>query len=117
VIFRAFRRPGDPVVVLLSPGAAVDSYGDPVEAWGSGARAPLPRAVVQDRDSVESAGDGRQRVVTRRVVYTPGDVGATERHRVEIDGEVWQVDGQPAVKRGLGYRNVYTALEVVRPTG
>lgn len=114
MIFR--RRPGDPRVVLVEPLTREDSYGDVVEDWAAPTRTLLPRAQVQDRDSVEAPGPGRQRISSTRVVYVEGDYGLLAGARLEIDGESWQVDGRPAVKRGFS-RNVYTAFEVVRPTG
>lgn len=116
MILRPSRR-GEPRVTLVRPTVSADSYGDPVVSWAAPVRTVLHGAVVQDKTSVETGGDARQRLTTTRVVYVPGDVEAESTDRVEIDGETWRIDGHPFVSRGLGYGNVYTTFLLTRPTG
>lgn len=105
-----------PTVVRLRPTSVPDSYGDPVESWDVPERTVLRGAFTQDRDSLEVTGDGRTRVVTRRVLYAYGDAALTAADRVEVDGVVHLIDGEPAVHRSRT-RPVYTSASLVRPTG
>ncbi|HWK92604.1 MAG TPA: hypothetical protein VNR17_10135 [Luteimicrobium sp.] len=103
------------LVEVVRPTTGVDSYGDPFEDWTHPTRTRLPGATVQARDSVETAGDGRVRIVTTRVLYARGLVDLTAADRVDVDGVRFQVDGEPAAHRGASI--AYTSAVLKRATG
>lgn len=107
--------PSSPPVYRLRAGLAQDSYGDPVESWDVPERVRLRGASVQDVSVAE--GEGVTRRVIRRewTLFAPGAVELTADDRVEYDGDVWRVDGDPATKRGLGSA-VYTVCTLTRVT-
>ncbi|UJQ86800.1 head closure Hc1 [Arthrobacter phage Reedo] len=102
-----------PTVYRLRAGTTVDSYGDPVESWTAPERTPLKGATIQNISIVED--DGVTRHVTRRrkTLYAPGAVDLRKDDRIESNGEVWRVDGDPVTRAGLASA-VYTTAELER---
>jgi hypothetical protein len=92
---------------------AADAYGDPVLSWEEPERTPLAKATVQAVTSTETDRPTGVRLTDARALFVPGVADLTAADRVEIDGEVWRVDGTPAVLRGL-VSGVYTTASLVR---
>lgn len=100
-------------VYRLRAGMAEDSYGDPVESWDTPERVRIPGASVQDVSVVEDNGVSRRILRGEKTLYAPGSVDLTKDDRVEVDGEVWQVDGNPERRRGLA-SSAYTTARLVQ---
>lgn len=105
MILTSYRRA--PSVYALTPGVTLDSYGDPVESWDTPTRTLLRGAVVQDVSVVEEEGVARHILRLQKRLYCPGDPGLSAASRIEVDGEVFKVDGDPVVRAGLA-STVYT---------
>ncbi|WVX87998.1 head-to-tail stopper [Arthrobacter phage TforTroy] len=102
-----------PSVYRLAPGTTYDSYGDPVESWDTPERTLLRGAVVQDVSVVEEEGVARHVLQGQKRLYAPGRLPVTAADRIEVDGEVWEVDGDPVVREGLA-STVYTTAALKR---
>lgn len=105
-----------PKAYRLRASQGVDSYGDPVEDWDAPERVLLYRAIVQEPDTVEVEGVGKRVVSGERVLYAPTALDLVSGDRVEVDGEVWRVQGEPKVRRGLAM-GVYTSATLARSEG
>lgn len=113
VILHAGRSPA---VYRLKPGAGTDSYGDPVEDWENPVRERLYRATVQEPRTEEIDSAGKRVVSGERALYLPYASDLAAEDRIEIDGEVWRVEGRPKVRRGLAM-GVYTSATLSRAEG
>lgn len=102
-----------PTVYRLRAGMTVDSYGDPVESWTTPERTPLRGATVQNLSIVEDDGVSRHITRRRKTLYAPGTVDLRKEDRIEADGEIWKVDGDPVIRAGLA-TTVYTTAELER---
>ncbi|AYN58490.1 head closure Hc1 [Arthrobacter phage Liebe] len=107
--------PTVPPVYRLRAGTTTDSYGDPVESWDAPDRVRLRGASVQDVTVAEGEGVARRVIRREWTLFAPGAVDLTADDRVEYEGDVWRVDGDPATKRGLGSA-VYTVCALTRVT-
>ena len=105
ILSTPYARP----VYRLRAGVTEDSYGDPVESWDTPERVRIPGASVQDVSVVEDNGVSRRINRGERTLYAPGAIDLTKDDRVEVDGEVWQVDGTPEARRGLASGTFTTA--------
>lgn len=104
--------PRAPRVVRLRARTGVDFYGEPVLSWDDPERLELAGAEIQDRTSTESTTGQRLVVVTGKVLFVPGRPDLRFEDRVEVDGEVvYEVDGDPYVRRGLAIP-VYTIAPI-----
>jgi len=112
VIFTARTTP----VYRLRASQGVDSYGDPVEDWDRPERVLLPGAVVQEPTTEEEEAPGKRVTTGERVLYAPRALDLDEGDRVEVEGEVWRVEGRPKVRRGLAM-GVYTSATLSRSEG
>lgn len=104
-----------PSVYRLRPGTVTDSYGDPVESWTTPDRVLLRGATVQSVSVVEDEGTARHVIRGEKSLYAPGAVDLTAEDRIECDGQIWRVDGDPVVRRGLA-STVYTTASLERVT-
>ncbi|CCQ44316.1 hypothetical protein ARTSIC4J27_240 [Pseudarthrobacter siccitolerans] len=104
-----------PSVYRLRPGAGVDSYGDPVESWDAPERVLLRGATVQSVSVVEDEGTTRHVIRGEKTLYAPGSVDLTAADRIECNGQIWRVEGDPVVRRGLA-STVYTTAALERIT-
>ncbi|QOP65139.1 head closure Hc1 [Arthrobacter phage Phives] len=111
MLLTAYRRA--PSVYRLRPGTKLDSYGDPVESWDTPERVLLRGASVQSVSVVEEEGVARHITRGQKTLYAPGAVDLTASDRVEVAGEVWQVDGDPVTRSGLA-STVYTTAALKR---
>jgi hypothetical protein len=91
----------EPPVYRLRAGVGVDSYGDPVESWDAPDRLILRGATVQDLSTVEDEGPAKRVIRGEKVLFAPGLADVRAEDRIEHRGEVWKVNGDPIVKRGL----------------
>lgn len=94
------RGNGSPVYRLRAV-IGTDSYGDPAESWDGPGRTPIRGARWEDVTSVEIDGQVRALIRSERTLFAPGAADLTANDRVEILGEVWRVEGDPVVHRGL----------------
>lgn len=88
----------------LRPSAAVDSYGDPVDGWAAPERTRLRGAQVQDGGI--DAQTERETPTSRlaegeRLLIVSGLADLTIDDRIEVDGEVWHIQGAPFTRRSL----------------
>lgn len=104
------QNPSGPPVYRLRASTGTDSYGDPVEGWDTPDRLRLRGATVQDVSVVEDEGVERRIIRGQKRLYIPGKADVTEDDRVEVDGEVWKVDGTPVFRTGLGSSRYTTAV-------
>lgn len=102
-----------PKVYRLRPGQGVDSYGDPIEDWDNPVRELLYQAVLQEPDTEEEDGAGNRLVTGQRVLYAPRALDLQAEDRVEVDGQLWRVQGDPKIRRGLAM-GVYTSATLAR---
>ena len=91
----------EPPVYRLRPGIGLDSYGDAVESWDTPERSILRGATIQDLSTVETEGPTRRVIRGEKVLFAPGLADVRAEDRIEHRGEVWKVNGDPIVKRGL----------------
>src|SRR5690606_30208796 len=92
------------VRVRRTPGG-VDEYGDPIPS--SVTRTPLPTAFVAPRLSDEITNRGRAGVVVGLTLYdTNYKLDLRHTDQVEVDGELYEVDGEPG-----RWRNPMTGRE------
>ncbi|AWY06642.1 head-to-tail stopper [Microbacterium phage Zeta1847] len=100
------------LVHRLRPGTRVDGVGDTVRDWRTPERVRIPNATLEPVTS--TATDGSVLIIEsqrRLLIVGTFDLKATDR--VEADGEVWRVDGVPAVRRGL-ITGTHTAVKLER---
>lgn len=104
-----------PKVFRLRAGAALDSDGDPVQSWAAPERLRLKRATVQQSSSQDEDGAVRRTPLSETVwrLFVPGAVDLVHDDRIEVDGELYRVDGKPAVRDGLS-QSVYTRALLVQ---
>lgn len=105
------------VVYRVRPTTGTDSYGDPFEDWTRPIRARLPGAVVQARDSEEKADGSSVRVTTVRSLYYRGAMELLASDRVEVDGRLHRVEGEPETHEGETVRYIVATLERVTGLG
>ena len=77
-----------------------DSVGDKVRSWASPARARIPNEALESVSGTATDGTVIELDSERRLLIV-GAYDLTSLDRIEADGEVWRVNGKPAVKRGL----------------
>ena len=91
-------------IAVLSAGTANDPYSnEPVQDWNN----PTERTVrtlapPEPRPSTEPVQDARNAVVNGWTLYLPADDPVTEADRVRVRGEVYPVQGTPAVWGSAG---------------
>lgn len=110
-------------VYLLLPSQETDSYGDPIESWADLVRVVIPGAEIQrnsteDKDVATGTQTDRlgKMIATGRepelAIYRLVDSGS----RIEQDGKVWRVNGEPNIKRGLINTNTHLTASLTRTT-
>lgn len=105
-----------PPVYRLRAGQGTDSYGDPVEDWTTPDRLKLRLAQVQDVSSVEEEGQTKRILRGERLLVAPGHVDVKADDRIEVAAEVWRVNGEPSIRKGLA-SSVVTSAALVRVEG
>lgn len=100
-------------VTRLRATVAEDSYGDPVTSWEYSERFPF-RAEVQAVSSTDAEGSARVILRDERALFAPGAPDLRHDDRVEVDGEVWRVDGDPLTFSGGLASPVYTTATLRR---
>lgn len=110
-------------VYLLVPTETLDSYGDPVLDFVNVTRVIIPGAEIQrntteDKDLATGTQTDRlgKMIATGRgpelSIYRLVD----ETSRVEQDGKVWRVTGEPNIKQGLINSNTHLTASLTRTT-
>lgn len=110
-------------VYLLLPSNALDSYGDPVLDWNTLVRVAIPGAELQrntteDKDLATGTQTERlgKMIATGRgpdlLIYAQVD----ETSRIEQDGKVWRITGEPNIKQGLINGNTHLTASLTRTT-
>lgn len=91
-------------VAILEAVESSDEYGNTVESWDEPATVAIVQGVgVEPRPSGESFTDSRNAVTSGFTLYMPAGTPVQPQHRIAVRGEVWSVQGDPAV-----WRNPYT---------
>lgn len=104
-----------PAVLRVRPGEKLDSDGDPIADWGDGAsRVRIPGARVLAPDTDEDEADST--FSTERRLWAPGRIDLRAEDRIEVDGLIYRVDGDPVPLESLA-TGVYTAAKLVRHEG
>lgn len=97
-------RNGD-IVYRLRARVERDSIGDEVRSWDNPERTRIPRATLEAPTA--SASNSSRTVGSvvvlegERRLLIVGEFDLKPTDRVEAAGEIWRVDGEPGVKRGL----------------
>lgn len=110
-------------VYLLVPSQGTDSYGDPLPTWAEPTRILIPGAELQrntteDKDLNTGTQTDRlgKMIATGRgpelLIYSQ----VTETSRIEQDGKVWRITGEPNIKRGLINGNTHLTASLTRTT-
>lgn len=110
-------------VYLLVPSTSLDSYGDPIYDWDSPQRVIIPGAEIQrntteDKDVATGTQTDRlgKMIATGRgpemLIYSQ----VTNASRIEQDGKVWRVTGEPNIKQGLINSNTHLTASLTRTT-
>lgn len=110
-------------VYLLIPSQATDSYGDPISGWDNPTRIVIPGAEIQrntteDKDLPTGTQTDRlgKMIATGRgpemLIYSQ----ITESSRIEQDGKVWRITGEPNIKQGLINSNTHLTASLTRTT-
>lgn len=105
-----------PPVYRVRAATGTDSYGDPFEDWDLPERVRLKGAYLQDVETLEEESPSRRVIRGERALFVPGAVDLVAADRIEAEGQVWEVAGDPSVKRGLASA-VYTAATLTRVDG
>lgn len=110
-------------VYLLRPSETTDSYGEPVYDWATPVRLVIPGAELQrnsteDKDLATGTQTDRlgKMIATGRgpemLIYSL----VNESSRIEQDGKVWRVTGEPNIKQGLINGNTHLTASLTRTT-
>lgn len=91
------------VRVRRTPGG-VDEYGDPIE--GTITRQVLDGAFTAPRESDEITNRGRAGVIVGLTLFAPYSTDLRHTDQVEVDGVLYEVDGEPG-----RWRNPLTGRE------
>ena len=108
-----------PRVFRLRPGVTLDSDGDPVESWETPDRLRLRHVTLQESSSEDEDGLAQRSLGSKRLtrsgrkIFVPYAADVVANDRVEIDGQLWRVDGNPNPRRGLA-TSVYTTVTLAR---
>lgn len=90
---------GNCSATLLAPvtAAAHDAYGDPVAAGPGASDITLTGCAKAPRASDERRSERSPAVLTGITLYVPGEQGAAIQasSRIEVDGTVYEVEGDP----------------------
>jgi hypothetical protein len=108
-----------PRVYRVRPGTTTDSDGDPVESWEHPDRLRLRNVTLQESSSEDEDGLAQRSLGSKRLtrsgrkIFVPYAADVVANDRVEIDGQLWRVDGNPNPRRGLA-TSVYTTVTLAR---
>lgn len=110
-------------VYLLVPTAGLDSYGDPIDNFGEPTRVLIPGAEIQrnsteDKDLATGSQTDRlgKLIATGRAHELDIYRMVTEASRIEQDGKVWRIQGEPNIKQGLINTNTHLTASLTRTT-
>jgi head-tail adaptor len=96
---------------------AEDSRGEIRRSWTDPERVKIPRvADFQRRGSRELVDANGDRDLADARLYLVGAFDLEGDDRVEVDGEVWRIDGKPVARRGLGSSTV-TSVALMHAEG
>lgn len=107
---------GSATAYRLRARVAEDSRGEVVRSWTDPERVRIPRATFRRRSSTELADVDGSRLAADAALYIVGAFDLEPDDRIEADGEVWRVDGEPLVRRGLGSQT-FTSAALARAKG
>lgn len=85
-------------VTIVHAELVSDSYNNRIRDWPNATRTTV-RAVVQGADSAEAT-DGKDQTDTVYSIYLPAGTAITAQDRLEWDGLVLEVDGEPTLRKG-----------------
>ena len=85
-------------VWLLKPGKATDRYGGSVPDWENGVERTQVYGFRWDNVSHEVL-EGRDALIEDTQLFLPPTAKLTGRERVEIDGQQFEIVGQPMIRR------------------
>ena len=101
---------GPPVYRLRAGEGTLDSYDDPTPNWSVPDRLRLT-AEVQPVSSAEADGITRTLVEDERRLYVAGVANLRAADRIDFGDGVWEIDGDPFVRRGLTGTHTVAALK------
>lgn len=108
-------------VYLLQPRSTTDSYGDPILSWADPIRIRIPGGEIQ-RNSTEDkdVATGTQTDRLGKFLATGREVDIyrliDESSRLEQDGKVWRVTGEPDLTIGVMSGNTHLSASLTRTT-
>lgn len=80
-------------ITVLRPGSTTDRYDNVVADWTAPTRTDITGCAVAPRSTSEE-NIGRQAVIIGLTVYTPAGADIRPSDRVEVRGDVHEVDGE-----------------------
>lgn len=84
-------------VTVLAPVTSTDVYNNETDDWSVPVETTVEGVGVEPRPSSESHQDGRNATVSGFTLYCPAGTVVTAKNRVRVRGDVYAVDGDPAV--------------------
>lgn len=84
------------VVRLRAEPTGEDRYHNPIRDWDNADRVDIAGCSIAPRTEGEDTDRGREGVVIGQVVRVPRAVDVLATDRLEVRGELYQVDGEPA---------------------
>lgn len=108
-----------PPVYLLEPGPAADSYGDPIPDWTHPVPTLIPGADIQTHLTLDKDEANSTSVYdTGTLIVIGGDTALYARiksnSRLEQDGVVWRINGDPNYKPGRMAGNDHLTASLIR---
>ena len=111
MILTGYSKPSS--IYRLRAGTTLDSDGDPVESWDTPDRLKLVGAEIQDVSTVEEEGVSKRILQGEKVLFVRRLVDVKAEDRIESEGEIWRVNGEPVKRSGLASGS-YTKAALTR---
>ena len=89
-------------VTIRHPGVRTDGYGDEVDDWDTSTTEEAA-GYLQHTATDEILGRGRDAVSGQGRVFLELSANISAADRVEFDGRVWEVDGDPQLSQRRGH--------------
>lgn len=107
----------DRTVTRLRAPVIENRYGDDERDWTAPASAEIAGCALQPATSTETLDPTRQTVITRWQLFAPPGTDLAAFDRIDVDGVVYEVDGDPADWSAPGGRADHVAATLQRVEG
>jgi hypothetical protein len=85
----------DRAIVRLRAPTVTNRYGDIEADWSAATTLPITGCALQPASSTEFTDPSRTAITTRWNLFAPPGTDLRAGDRVDVDGTVYEVDGQP----------------------